>query len=426
MKNRVGSISLLIAFGGFAVLETMMQLGLIDHWGWSVFKAGFEAGTVGGMADWFAVSALFHEIPIPYVRKHTDIIAKNREKLTEGIVDLVTNKWLSPEVIAEKLHDIDLAQKVIVFLKKPSNQEKAIDLIKKIALKLSDELDNPNLAKSLQSMLTEQLSELDLASSLGVWLEKSIKNDDHNQIWEQLLEAGAKSVSEPEIKELLIDKLRDAAKEYGNKSILKGLTVALGRTFNALDYEAIADELLVKANEFLTEARYNPNHPVRTKFDSWMLDFAHRLATGDEETRKLVDDFTNRFIGHADLSKIIQRMLGGFKNTLAEQLDNNETPLMQFVIGKLNQILDNLENDVQARERINHWIKDTISQMLEEFHGEIGNMVRSSLEKLDNKELVVQIEEKVGNDLQYIRLNGALVGGLVGVMIALVKVMFEI
>ena len=111
----------------------------------------------------------------------------------------------------------------------------------------------------------------------------------------------------------------------------------------------------------------------------------------------------------------------GFRKTIREQLENDKTPLMQFVISNLNKMIQELENDPEVQGKINRWIKETVSHLITQYHGEIGNMVRSSLTKLDNEELVTQIEEKVGNDLQYIRLNGAVVGGLVGILIALAK-----
>src|SRR5690606_39006580 len=132
-------------------------------------------------------------------------------------------------------------------------------------------------------------------------------------------------------------------------------------------------------------------------------------------------DFIQGFTQHSDAEKIIQNLLTGFKHTLKEQLSTNETPLMLFVISKLNKMILDLENDLDVQDKINRWIKETISQLITQFHGEIGNMVRNSLSKLDNEELVAQIEEKVGSDLQYIRLNGAVVGGLVGILIALAK-----
>jgi uncharacterized membrane-anchored protein YjiN (DUF445 family) len=96
--------------------------------------------------------------------------------------------------------------------------------------------------------------------------------------------------------------------------------------------------------------------------------------------------------------------------------------LMQFLISNLNRMLSDLQK-MRRQQKINHWIRETISELLVKFHSEIGNMVRSSMMKLNNKELVEQIEEKVGSDLQYIRLNGAVVGGIVGIIIAVLKLL---
>ena len=114
-------------------------------------------------------------------------------------------------------------------------------------------------------------------------------------------------------------------------------------------------------------------------------------------------------------------LLTNWKKTIAIQLESEETALMQFLITNLNRIVADLQNDKEAQIKINTWITESISELLTKFHSEIGNMVRNSLIKLDNQELVEQIEGKVGNDLQYIRLNGAVVGGLVGIVLASIK-----
>lgn len=421
MKNRIGTISLAVALIGLVFFEAMLRMGLLSHQGWKVVLAGFEAAAIGGFADWFAVSALFREIPIPYFKRHTDIIAKNRGKLTEGIVDLVTNKWLSPEVISEKMSEMDPAQAILSFLKKPLNQQKTIAVVKKIVVKLADELDNPKVAATLKATLYEQINELDLAPTLGEWLDKSIKNGEHNQLWELMIEASSTALHSPDTRKLLLDKLEYAAAEYGDKSLLKGLTISLAKSIGGINLNVLADDLLRTAEEFLAEAKANPSHPIRSKFDHWILDFAQKLASGDVESRKMIYDFIQGFTQHADAEKIIQNLLAGFRQTISQQLSTNETPLMQFVISKLNKVILDLENDLEVQGKINRWIKDTVSQLISQFHAEIGNMVRNSLSKLDNEELVAQIEEKVGSDLQYIRLNGAVVGGLVGILIALAK-----
>ncbi len=126
---------------------------------------------------------------------------------------------------------------------------------------------------------------------------------------------------------------------------------------------------------------------------------------------------------HVEDEKIIHTLLQKSKEALTSQLESTSTPLMQFLITNLNKIVTDLEHDKATQDQINTWIKTTISDLLVQFHGEIGNMVRNSMMKLNNEELVAQIEEKVGGDLQYIRLNGAVVGGLVGIVIALLKML---
>lgn len=423
MKNNLGSISLLIAFLGLVLFEVLLRMDILSHTGWRIIAAGFEAATIGGFADWFAVSALFREIPIPFVRKHTNIIAKNRTKLTEGIVDLVTNKWLSPEIIAEKLNEVDLAKTILDFLQEPKNQQNAISLIQKIGLQFANDLDSPKFAEALQKILREQIASIDLATPLGTWLEKAIKDGDHHKLWELILEESTSALTNPETKEMLLSKLEVAAKEYAKKGLLKKTVLFLAEKTGGIDLDLIADDLLEKAQELMADAKADPSHSIRVKFDDWLLDFARQLTTGDEKSVSIIQNLKDRLIHHVEEEKLVQTLLLKSKETLTAQLQNTETPMMQFLIIKLNSMLSNLKEDEATQTKINTWIKKTVSDLLVKFHSEIGNMVRSSMMKLNNKELVEQIEEKVGSDLQYIRLNGAVVGGLVGILIALLKLL---
>lgn len=145
MKSKIGRNSLLIAISGFISFEIGIYFGALDGAIWRILATAFEAGTIGGLADWFAVSALFYEIPIPYVKKHTNIIVKNREKLTEGIVDLVTTKWLSPEVLEERLRHIKIADGLLQSLESDENVNRLLGFFSGIFMRISGEMDNPKL-----------------------------------------------------------------------------------------------------------------------------------------------------------------------------------------------------------------------------------------------------------------------------------------
>lgn len=425
MKNNLGSISLLIAFSGLVLFEVLMHFQIITHPGWNIVKTGFEAATIGGVADWFAVRALFHEIPIPFIKKHTNIIVKNREKLTEGIVDLVTNQWLAPEVITEKLKEVNLATAILEFLQNPNSQKKTIGFIREIAVKLTSELDNPDFVIAIQKMLSKQIKTIDLASPIGNWVEKAVTNGEHNKLWELLIEASENALNNTETKALILSKLEEAIKEYGEQGFFKKTTMFLAKKTGGINSDSITAELLYKTNELLLEAKANPQHPIRIKFDTWIIEFAQQLINGDENAVSMVDNLKIKLADYLETENTIQTLLTNWKKTFAIQLESEETALMQFLITNLNRIVADLQKDKEAQTKINTWITESIAELLTKFHSEIGNMVRNSLIKLDNQELVEQIEGKVGNDLQYIRLNGAVVGGLVGILIATFKFMIN-
>lgn len=421
MKNNLGTISLLIAFSGMIVFELLFYFQILNHASWKIVQAGFEAATIGGVADWFAVRALFHEIPIPFVKKHTNIIVKNREKLTEGIVDLVTNKWLSPEVIKEKLSDMDLAAAIFEFLQNPKSKQKTVGFIREIVSNLASEIDNPEFVLALKKLFNKQIQGLDLASPIGKWLENAVRNGDHHKIWELLIEASENALNNEETRNLIISKLEEAIAEYADKGFFKKTTLFLAKRTGGLDINTITAELLLKTNELLLDAKSNPEHAIRVKFDTLILEFAEKMISGDENTVEFIDTLKSKLLNYVETENTILTLLSSWKNKILVQLETNETGLMQFLISNLDRIVTNLQKDKEAHIKINSWITESISELLTKFHNEIGNMVRGSLIKLDNKELVEQIEGKVGNDLQYIRLNGAVVGGLVGVLIATLR-----
>ena len=145
MKSKIGHISLVIAITGLLLTEVGIHFGLLQGWFWRVLATGFEAGTIGALADWFAVSALFHHIPLPVIGRHTNIIVKNRQKLTEAIVELVTTKWLSPDIIYTKLEGLKITSGIFRVLEKPRNLNLGVDLIRQVLVQLVENLDAAQL-----------------------------------------------------------------------------------------------------------------------------------------------------------------------------------------------------------------------------------------------------------------------------------------
>ena len=422
-RKNLGNISLIIVSSGVVVIESAMYLDFVSGPIWRIIAAGFEAGTVGGLADWFAVSALFREIPIPLIRRHTNIIVKNRARLTEGVVDLVTNQWLSPEVVKAKLKNISFSETLLKILQEPAHQEPAIELIRDVVSRLTVNLDKPQVAEFLEKLFKEQLDRIELARPLGRWMGDAVREGKHQKLWDAMLDSAEKTINDEEIQHQIVHRVGEAIHEFKEKDFLKKAFLGIAEFLGVLQKDVIAEKIIEKIKELILDARENPSHPLREKIDTLLLDFSKGLSSGDPSLTAMIDGLKTKLINNAETKAIIQRGLSQFRSKLSDQLERKDSAFMLVLTDYLQEILADLQSDTLARENIDGWMRDTITGLAEKHHHTIGDMIRTSLhpEKLDDRGLVNQIEEKVGDDLQYIRLNGAVVGGFAGILLGFIK-----
>tara|TARA_R110001592_G_scaffold60806_3_gene185235 strand:+ start:148937 stop:150214 length:1278 start_codon:yes stop_codon:yes gene_type:complete len=421
LKSKIGRNSLLIAISGFIFLEMIIYFEISNTAIWRILATAFEAATIGGLADWFAVSALFYEIPIPYVRKHTNIIVKNREKLTEAIVDLVTTKWLSPEVLEERLTHIKISEGLLQSLESGENVDKLIGFIAGVFRRISGEIDHPHLVVLVQKMLKDKLESSDVARPFGVWLHGIISEGKHHEFVAIAMDQFSTSIKEPETRAIVLGKLKNALELYANRDWVKKSAVWLGKKTGGIDPDLLIDRILDLVLTLLEEIKENPEHPIRKNLENYVLEFASNLESGDERTLAYIENLKRNWILNDQTKGLIQKVLLQLKDKLQLQFSTTETPVMQLIKRQLYRFLNELREDDKSRQQIDVWMRTTITHLVTKYHHELGDMVRSSLGKLDDKGIMLQIKEKVGYDLQYIRLNGAVVGGIVGLLIATIR-----
>lgn len=404
--------------------ETGIHLGLLQGNFWRVLATGFEAGTIGALADWFAVSALFHRIPLPLIGRHTNIIVKNRKKLSEAIVELVTTQWLSAAIIHQKLEGVRLAKGIFSLLEKQKNLNLAVDFTRQVMLQLVSSLDGYQVVFHLRGWFNEQVDSRDIAFPLGTWLEKTVLTGEHQPLVNGMLNRSTQALDEPSTRAIIHDKLKGVLVSYEQQGLIKKAAVRIGKLTGGIDIDVLTDRLLHMIREMANEAESNPNHPLREKLDESLLELSEKLKKGEEATLEFIDRVKQKMVEDQELHSLVLALVVRIKSAVEEQLECNETALMDFFKIKAVRLVDKYGSDEALLLKIDQWIKDTVAQLVNKYHHEVGNMVRESLLKLDDKELVGQIKEKVGDDLQYIRLNGAVVGGLVGILIALTRLLF--
>ena len=419
-RNRAGALSLAAASAGFVLMAALRHAGIALAPGWSVLQSGFEAGMVGGCADWFAVSALFRPIPSRrWSLPHTDIIVRGRAKLSLGIVDMVQNRWLSPGTLAEHLVRLSASGFILDHLADPAIRAQVAEAARELLGRFAGSLDAPEIAAFLDRALRDQLAGLELGPVLGPWLEARIAAGDTGPLWDLLASSLADGAEQGAFQGAIRGMLETAVANYKGQGFWEQLKAGTGELF--FDYGQVAGSLGIAFGRTLRAIEHDPGHPLRARLDEQFSAFARNLARGDREACAALEGFQRRLAGNAELGPVLARILARLQETLREQLGNPGGDLARLLERLLENLLAELKREPDIQARLDAWVRQRVLDLATANHHVIGEMVASALVKLSDRELVAQIEDKVGADLQYIRLNGAVVGSLVGMALALVR-----
>jgi len=419
----LGNVSLAVSVGGLIATGLALRQGWIAAPGWMILLQTFEAATVGGLADWFAVSALFREVPVPLIRRHTNIIIKNRQRIAAGIADMVQNRWLAPHIIREHLVHFSASHYVLDFFANEKHLETVLAVARDLIRQLARGITADEAAAFLERTLKDRLQNMQIVAPLGRWLGRRLRSGDHHGLWDTLLAFGETAVQGPEAKAIVQRTIARAIEIYEEGGPLKRLTVGLARGLKLVDEEKMVATILAKITEALHAARADPAHPLRARMDAIALEFADKLAAGDADAAATLARLQARLIDGADLEEMLQRALRWLGDFLEKEFHEPGSAFDALMRRTVRDRLEHFRADGAAQAKVDRWVTNAALELLEKRHEMIGQMVRGSLDRLSDLDLVGQIEEKVGPDLQYIRLNGAIVGGLVGAALAAIKLL---
>jgi uncharacterized membrane-anchored protein YjiN (DUF445 family) len=425
-RNRVGPLSLSIAASGFVAFEAANHWGLASGAGWLVVRAGFEAAVIGGIADWFAVSALFRPVPRGRLAlPHTDIIVRNRHKLTDGVVDLVENQLLSPSSVREKLRDFSLSQVLFEQLETRDGRQLAASTLTTLAGHAAGELEDGKLRGFLTELLREQIKVVKLAPLFASWLEARIEAGDTRVLWQTVAATVAEQAERGDFDDLLRDLVQAGLDAY--KSELSGsIDWIRGKAATSL-FKAEAEFPKLRAGliKTLREIAAADTHPLARRLDETVAGYAANLRSGEGDADRRLRDFQERLSAHPDLEDVVGHMLADLRRLAETKLRNSPEDFEAALADLMERGLDKLRADEEAKSRLDRWARESLGSIVTRHHGVIGATARESLNRLGDRDLVAQLETRVGKDLQYIRLNGAVIGGLVGVVITTAKLLLD-
>ena len=370
------------------------------HYPWLGFvKAFAEAAMVGGLADWFAVTALFRHplgLPIP----HTAIIPRNKDRIGEALARFIQENFLIPGVVARRMQKLDVAGAAGRFLQTPEGQGTRIRAgASRLLADIFESLDDERLGGIVKSAISSRLRKSEIAPLLGHALASAINEDRHVPMLEATIRWTARAL---EANETLI---RDLVHKKANWAVkLAGLDAKLA-------------EAIIKGLRKLTvEMSTDPAHPVRIKAEEALAQLANDLQTRPE-TRERVEAIKEQLLDNKSVSLWLDTLWQKGREAIVKAARNPDAVLA----GKLGEVLQSmgatLEKDARIRGAINQFARRAIVGMAASYGSSIVTLVSETIRGWDAQTVTNRLESAVGRDLQYIRINGTLVGGLVGVVL---------
>jgi uncharacterized membrane-anchored protein YjiN (DUF445 family) len=385
---------------GTAALFVVARHFEATHWAWGYVAAFAAAATVGGLADWYAVVALFRRplgLPIP----HTAIIPRNHQRIAENLGAFIETNFLAPEAVGKKLGEVDFAAQIADWLADRERSAALAGFTTRLLPQLLTAIDQSGLRTFLAGRVRAELDRVQLAPLAGNLLSALTETGRHQRLLNELLGALDKVLTNEETLQLLREKIR---KELP----------ALFNLYRADTY--LLRKIVASTTSFIEEARTDLDHPLRREFDGFVAGFVERLRTSDDFARRaerLRRDLLARpeMVALADgawdsVRKFIESDAGAENSQIRRQL---ETILVDA--GR------QLARDPAIRAEINRGMVRLLGDFVQSQKSGVGRFIADQVKGWDIDLLIGRIELTVGRDLQYIRFNGAMIGGLAGLVL---------
>lgn len=390
---RIVATCLLLAMAAVYVVSRINE-GL--HPALGFVRAFAEAAMVGGLADWFAVTALFRHplgLPIP----HTAIIPENKDRIADSMAAFLKTNFLTPQVIARRMGAVNAAAAAGAFLADPAKGEGRIgDGAAGLVADILESLDPDQLGGLAKGALRGQLERLELSPLLGQLLGAAIADGRHMPVIESLIRKTAETIeaNEPLIKATIHERAN---------SILR---------WTGLD-EKLAEAILEGVYKLLAETLVIPDHPLRRKIEDGLAALAHDLVH-DQATRAKVERMKLELLANPAFARWLDALWERGRLRLLQMVRDPQGALGGQLGVSMGELGRALQNDLRLQRVVNRFVRRTLIGLATRYGGQIVRLVSETVKRWDAGTVTDRIEGAVGRDLQFIRINGTLVGGLVG------------
>lgn len=399
-KRNLSLLILAVSTTGFVM--TFQKSG--DSILWGLLSSAFGAAMVGGLADWFAITALFNKIPLD---SHSDILRNKREELTDAIVDFATKDLLTVENIKDSVEKTRLSGLLVRYLTKCQGKEKMRRTVQTAAKSILRDINLAAIVKKLEPDIRRSLRE-GTAEKLMPKIGNMVVESRHTQdFFRKVIEVGKNVYNQPEFQKLLRDNIETMGKRYDERGFGRETIRSL-----ALSNEALMELLNHFANEWLdTKARDADN--VYRSLKEQANSYFH-----SEEFMEFLLDKKEELLANDDVMEWIHEKVKDYQ-------ENNRPEMLQMVDNLVVWGLDSFIASKEWQAKVDAFLKDKVNSAVAENHENLGGMIRKKLAVMDDDEIVKIVEDAAGDDIHAIRISGSLVGGTAGTALYIVGTAFH-
>ncbi len=395
-KYKTFATGLFVLMAVIFIVTTYLQKQDSSHWIGYV-RAFSEAAMVGALADWFAVTALFYH-PLGLKIPHTNLIQNKKDQIGDNLGSFVVSNFLSPQSIRPYIKKLAVAVFVGEWLSKNHNQQLLIKESSNILLDIVHRLDDDEVVQFISEKAKEMSEGLRLHEMIGSGLEYVIRRNDHQKLITSLAK---------EIKEYVVNN-QDMVQERVKKESF----VLIPKFVD----NVIAEKITRGISEYFEEVEQSSEHQLRNEVTSKLLLFSDDLKTNEiweQEFREI----KSNFLKEEKLQQYSRDLWNSIKKSLVQELESDDSVFKNYLVKNISEWSQKLQHDEQLKYRIDHWIRVTAYKYILKNTHQFGQLISNTVENWEGKALSDKLELEVGKDLQFIRVNGTLVGGLVGLVI---------
>jgi len=387
----------LIATSLLAIAATFFLLSAYfgEHIQWLGFvRATAEAAMVGAIADWFAVTALFRH-PLGLRIPHTAIIPAHKQKIADGFGKFVRDKFLSEEVILQKLQSMDVTRKAAEWVSQPQNSAQVADEIVNAIAATTNVMKDQDVQAAIEGWLAAEIRSTSFAPKIGELLDLITSSPRRQEILRSLSNFGLEVLREN----------RNVIESGIRKEIPGPLKGVITRPIYARIEKAV--------NTIIREVNSNPDHPLHERFDAAVRQFIAQLQNSPDVTAK-EKEIKEELLGHSVFREFAISLWDDLKTALIQRGSRSNDSLRKSVQKMLSDWGETILRDEALFEKVDRWVNGLAVYLVNTYGYELESLISNTINSWDAKKTSQEIELQVGKDLQFIRINGTVIGGLVG------------